>query len=92
MSSVNNIGPNTPIQKIITPPLQKQVATDAPKQLSVTDRVELSGVSHLVEALKKNDIRTDKVADIKAQLANGSYNEDKNLDAALDGLLDDLTK
>ncbi|MCU1274976.1 MAG: hypothetical protein JWO48_2407, partial [Bryobacterales bacterium] len=51
MSQVNNVGSTTPIQKVITPPVQKQVSADAPKQLPVTDRVELSGMSHLVAAL-----------------------------------------
>jgi negative regulator of flagellin synthesis FlgM len=94
MSSVNNVGANTPIQKIQTTPIQKQVPANAPAQVPVSggDKVELSGVSHLMAALKKNDIRADKVAEIKAQIANGTYDEDKKLDGALDGLLDDLTK
>ncbi len=93
MSSVNNIGANTPIQKIQTTPIQKQVPANAPAQVPVGgDKVELSGMSHLMAALKKNDVRADKVAEIKAQIASGTYNEDKNLDGALDGLLDDLEK
>ena len=94
MSSVNHIGNTTPIAKTLTtPPVQKHVPADAPKQVRVTDRVELSGMSHLLATLKKNDVRADKVAEIKAQIASGSYDaDDKKLDAALDGLLDDLLK
>ena len=92
MSSVNNVGGSNPIQKITTPPIQKQVATDAPKQVRVTDRVELSGVSHLLATLKKNDIRVDKVADIKAQIQAGTYESDAKLDVATDRLLDELQK
>jgi anti-sigma28 factor (negative regulator of flagellin synthesis) len=94
MSSVNHIGNSTPIQKVVTtPPVQKQVPPDAPKQVRVTDKVELSGMSQLLATLKKNDIRADKVAAIKAQIASGAYDaDDKKLDAALDGLLDDLLK
>jgi anti-sigma28 factor (negative regulator of flagellin synthesis) len=92
MSSVNNVGANVPIQKIQTTPIQKQVPTDAPSQVRVGDKVELSGMSQLMATLKKNDVRADKVAEIKAQIANGTYDEDKKLDGALDGLLDDLTK
>lgn len=92
MSSVNNIGGNIPVQKVVTAPVQKQVPADAPRQVRVTDKVELSGVSHLMAALKKNDVRAEKVAEIKAQIATGTYDDDKKLDAALDGLLDDLMK
>ena len=92
MSSVNNVGANTPIQKIQTTPVQKQVPAGAPSQVRLGDKVELSGMSHLMATLKKNDIRADKVAEIKAQIANGTYDTDKKLDGALDGLLDDLMK
>jgi anti-sigma28 factor (negative regulator of flagellin synthesis) len=92
MSSVNNVGGSSPIQKIVTPPIQKQVSADAPKQVRVTDKVELSGVSHLLAALKKNDIRAEKVAKIKAQIQAGTYEDGKKLDVATDRLLDDLQK
>ena len=92
MSSVNNVGGNTPVQRVITPPVQKQVPADAPSQVRVSDRVDLSGVSHLIKALKTNDIRTDKVASIKAQIADGSYETDDKLNSAIDKLIDDLGK
>jgi anti-sigma28 factor (negative regulator of flagellin synthesis) len=92
MSSVNNVTNANPVQKIVTTPIQKQVPAEAPKQVRVSDRVELSGVSHLMAALRKNDIRADRVAEIKAQIAAGTYDDDKKLDGALDGLLDDLLK
>jgi anti-sigma28 factor (negative regulator of flagellin synthesis) len=92
MSSINNVSGNVPVQKLATTPIQKQVPAEAPKQVRVSDKVELSGVSHLMAALKKNDIRAEKVASIKAQIAAGTYDDDKKLDAALDGLLDDLMK
>jgi anti-sigma28 factor (negative regulator of flagellin synthesis) len=92
MSSVNNIGSTTPITPAVTQPVQKQVPSDAPKQVKASDRLELSGLSPFGAALKRNDIRADKVAEVKAQIANGTYGEDKKLDGALDGLLDDLAK
>ena len=92
MSSINNVGNNSPIQKVVGQPIQKQVPTDAPKQLPLTDRVELSGVSHLLKALKTNDVRADKVAEIKAQIEAGTYDTDEKLDVATDRLLDDLLK
>lgn len=92
MSSVNNVGSSTPVNPIVTKPVQKHVPADAPKQLSVSDRLELSGLSPFAAALKKNDIRADKVADIKAQIAAGTYDDGKKLDGALDKLLDDISK
>ena len=91
--NVNNVGNSSPVQKIVSNPVQKSIAADAPKQLPAADRLELSGVSHLMKALKANgDVRTDKVADIKAQIAAGTYENDEKLDVAVDRMLDDLLK
>ena len=92
MSSINHIGGSSPVQRVVTNPIQKQVGVDAPKQMPATDKLELSGASHLLKSLQKNDIRTDKVADIKAQIEAGTYDDEKKLDAAVDKLLDDLLK
>ena len=91
--NVNNVGSNSPVNKIVNNPVQKAIPTDAPKQLPAADRLELSGVSHLLKTLKANgDMRTDKVAEIKAALEAGTYEDDKKLDVAVDRLLDDLLK
>jgi anti-sigma28 factor (negative regulator of flagellin synthesis) len=92
MSSINNIGNTSPVQRVITNPVQKQVPADAPKQLPATDKLELSGVGHMLKALKANDVRAEKVAEIKAQIEAGTYENDQKLDAAIDRLLDDLLK
>ena len=91
MTNVNGIGSNNPIQKIIQQPVRKEVATEAASQRP-TDKLELSGMSHLLSSLKSNDVRVDKVADIRAQIAAGTYETDEKLDAAADKLLDDLLK
>ena len=90
MSTVNNVGTNTPIQKPASQPIQKEIQADVPRQVRVTDRLELSGVSHLLSNLKTNDIRADKVASIKAALEAGTYEDNHKLDVATDRLLDDL--
>ena len=92
MSTVNNVGPSTPIQKIVTNPISKSIPADAPKPLPATDKLELSGLSHLFSQLKTNDIRTDKVAAIKSQIEAGTYESDDKLNVAADRLLDDLSK
>ena len=90
MSSINSVGGNSPVQKIITNPIKKEIQTEAPKSSNTTDKVELSGMSHLLKALKTNDVRTDKVASIRAQIEAGTYETDDKLDGAADKMLDDL--
>ena len=92
MNPVNNTNAAVPVQKIVTKPVDKTIPADAPKQLPASDKLELSGLSHLFNALKNNDIRTDKVAAIKAQIESGSYEDDHKLDVATDRLLNDLLK
>jgi anti-sigma28 factor (negative regulator of flagellin synthesis) len=91
--NVNNVGSTSPVQKIVNSPVQKAIAADAPKQLPATDRLELSGVSHLLKALKSDPgVRADKVSEVKAQIEAGTYDDDHKLDVAVDRLLDDLLK
>ena len=93
MNPINNVTGNSPIQKLAAAaPAQKQAPAAETSRPSPKDRVELSGMGHLLGALKNNDIRADKVADIKAQIAAGTYDVDQKLDAAVDRLLEDLTK
>jgi len=95
MSSINHLGgPGNanPVQRVVTNPVQKQIPADPPAQIPAADRLELSGMSNLLKTLRSNDVRTDKVAIIKAQIEAGTYEDDKKLDAAVDKLLDDLLK
>src|SRR5688500_20393088 len=94
-SSINGLGNNTPVQKLTQQPIHKEVPADAPPQQPAArsaDKLELSGVSHLLKTLKSNDVRVDKVAQIKAQIEAGTYETEEKLDVAADRLLDDLTK
>lgn len=90
--NVNNVGSGSQVQKIIANPIQKQLPTDGAAQPRATDRLELSGGSHLLKALKANDVRTEKVASVKGQIEAGTYEDDYKLNVAADRLLDDLTK
>jgi flagellar biosynthesis anti-sigma factor FlgM len=93
-NSINKVATNAPVNKVVSQPIQKEVPADAPKQLPVTDRVELSGtVSNLLKTLKSGgDLRADKVEAIKKQIEAGTYEDDHKLDVAADRLLDDLLK
>ncbi len=94
MSSINGLGGSSPVQQT-----QNTTKAAAPAQpasttkASISDRLELSGASHLLQALKTNDVRADKVASIKAQIADGSYDaDDSKLDSAVGKLLNELEK
>jgi anti-sigma28 factor (negative regulator of flagellin synthesis) len=92
MSHVNNISQTTPVQKIVANPIQKQISPNA-SPVRASDRLELSGASNLLAALKSNDVRTDKVASIRQQIQDGTYDADgQKLDAAADKLLDELAE
>lgn len=93
MSQINSVGSNPQIQQITSNPVQKQVPADAPQQLRATDKLELSGASHLLAALKSNDVRADKVGEIRQQIEAGTYDSDgAKLDGAVDKLLDELNR
>ena len=92
MNPIQSVGGNQPLQKVANTPIQKQVPTEGASRPSPKDRVEISGMSHLLSALKSNDVRADKVAAVKAQIESGTYEDDQKLDAAVDRLLDDLSK
>lgn len=90
--NINNVGGSSPLQKVTTTPVQKEIPAEAASRPAARDRVELSGMSHLLGALKANDVRAVKVASIKAQIEAGTYETPEKLDAAVDRLLEDLTK
>lgn len=93
MNSVNNINGGSAVSKIVSQPIKKSLpATTAESPKRASDRVEISGISHMLQALKTNDIRGDKVAAIKAQLEAGTYDEDAKLDQVTGKILDDLDK
>jgi len=90
--NVNNVGSNTPIQKLVSNPIQKQIPADAAPGTRASDRLELSGASGFLKTLKSNDVRTDKVASIKSLIDSGQYEDDHKLNVAVDKLLDELNK
>lgn len=91
--NINGIGNASPVQKIISQPVYREVAAGPTTAAArPSDQLQLSGVSHLFKLLKTNDVRVDKVADIKAQIEAGTYESGHKLDAAIDRLLDDLTR
>jgi anti-sigma28 factor (negative regulator of flagellin synthesis) len=92
MSNINGLGGANPVHQITTNPIRKSIPTDATAVKPAADRIELSGLSGLLKAAKQNDIRVDKVAEMKAAIAAGNYENDEKMDVAVDRLLDDLLK
>jgi anti-sigma28 factor (negative regulator of flagellin synthesis) len=91
MSNINGIGQTRGINPIQAPkPTAKSEATTSTSSANRTDKVELSNVNALLTKLKTNDVRTDMVADIKAQIEAGTYETDEKLNGAIDKLMDDL--
>ena len=92
MSTIQSIGTNSPVPKIVQQPIPKQIPADPAPQSPTVDKLELSGMSHLLKVLKSNDVRVDKVAQVRAQIDAGTYETDDKLNVAADRLLDDLMK
>lgn len=94
MSSINTLGGPAALQQTQAAAAKAPATeTSAATRPSVSDRLELSGVSHLLTTLKASgDVRVDKVASIKAQIEAGTYDDDAKLDAATDRMLDEVLR
>jgi negative regulator of flagellin synthesis FlgM len=94
MNSINPIAASSAAYKAQTvsagkPTGDASAAAAGPARGS--DTVEISGIQTFMTVLKANDVRADKVADVRAQIAAGTYVTDEKLDIAIDRLLDDLS-
>ena len=93
MSSIHGVGGNSPVQKVASQPAARQAEKTEAATPRSADKLELSGVSHLMQALKANqDVRIDKVTTIKQLIESGSYEDESKIDATVDKLLDELMK
>lgn len=60
-------------------------------RFDTVDSLDISSEADLVSRARETpEIRTDKVAQIKAQIADGTYFSDDKLDIALERLLDEF--
>ncbi len=92
MSNIQALGTTAPLQQAQSVAKSSpSVASSAAAKPSLSDRLELSGMSGLLQSLKTGgDFRADKVASIKAQIESGSYETNDKLDGATDRLLSAL--
>jgi len=91
MSGINGVQNNPPVHTVVNQNTPRPAAAEPAGRSPIVDKLELSGVSDLLKSLKSNsDIRTEKVAAIKAQIEAGTYEDDQKLEVAIDRLLEDL--
>jgi negative regulator of flagellin synthesis FlgM len=65
--------------------------TAAPSRSFGADEVSISSEADMVSRVRDvPEMRSDKVARIKAQIASGTYETDEKLDMALSRLLDEI--
>jgi negative regulator of flagellin synthesis FlgM len=70
---------------------QMNRATGKSAGMSIQDEVQISSQGDIMASLSDiPDIRHDKVQALRAAIADGSYETDAKLDAALDRLLDEI--
>lgn len=94
MSGINGVGNSGSVQRIVGPAAARpgSAAGAAAAKSGSTDKLELSGMSHLLKSLKNNDVRTDKVASVRGEIEAGTYEDDRKLEAAIDRLLEELDR
>ncbi len=62
-----------------------------PDAAPINDEVDISQEARLVEQVRQiPDVREDRVATIRAQIAAGTYETPEKLDLAVDRLLDEI--
>lgn len=90
MSAINGVGGGLPVQPQTGSLKVGGTAVPATRS-SRSDSVELSGgVAEYLKILQSNDVRSDKVASVRAAIESGTYDDDFKLNVAVDRLLDDL--
>ena len=82
-----NNASSRPSQAAATPPTRGTAAPTDQLDLSSSHRLQSTAASTGPESVG-GDIRIDRVADLRRQIADGSYETPEKLDAALDRILD----
>ena len=78
-------------QSIKAPNRLQPTQADAIVDNTPVDQVDISAEAQLIDQVHElPDIRTNRVADIRAQIEAGSYDTDEKLDVALGRLLDEI--
>ncbi|HWA97033.1 MAG TPA: flagellar biosynthesis anti-sigma factor FlgM [Pirellulales bacterium] len=78
-------------QSIASPHAAKAAAAPNTGGVPVNDQVDISSEAQYLEQINQMpDIRSDRVEQLRAEIANGTYETAERLDAALERLLDEI--
>jgi|TARA_B110000467_G_C18054711_1_gene333055 negative regulator of flagellin synthesis FlgM len=72
--------------------LQKQNSTNATQNANSVpvDSLEISAEAQMLSTTGATDIRADRVADLRAQIASGEYETPEKLDAAVSRMFEEF--
>jgi len=93
MSNVNGVGSSQPLNRVTAPKAaEARPAAETSGTPRSADKVELSKVAspYLAKLKANDDVRLDKVKEIRGQIEAGTYETPDKIDGAVDKLLDDL--
>jgi negative regulator of flagellin synthesis FlgM len=89
---VSTAAPTTGAQR--TPSTKSAEPTALARSASPIDKLDISNHTNRLESTSSptvgGDIRIDRVADLRRQIASGNYDTPEKLDVALSRLLDDF--
>jgi len=90
MSDIAPLGGPSPASYDFSSRVERSVAQSSNPERG-SDRVELSGTAKLLGKLAEGlDVRQDLIAKVRAEIADGTYETPEKLDAAVEGLSEDL--
>jgi negative regulator of flagellin synthesis FlgM len=79
------------VQPLHGPHATRPAEPNAPSSAASGDRLDISDAGRIADRLAEiPDIRADRVQDIRAAIANGSYETDEALNTAVERLLDEI--
>lgn len=89
---VRSVGPSigaVPVKSTASIPSNREVSGNKP--VSPKDELELSAAGKMLDQLSQTpDLRQERLARIKAEIENGTYDTDAKLEAALSKMFDSL--
>lgn len=86
---VSAVSGAAPVRPAINPPAVREPAVTGPQ--FPRDRLELSSAGKMLDQLSQSpDVRQERLAKIKEAIANGTYDTDEKLEAALSKMFNAL--